>query len=87
MKILLIVILLALLGCKGHEREDYDKATSPEIAEHMKKFMAVCDNLGGIKVFYDGRFELLTFQQFLAQFPRPSAHMIDEIDELQPMPA
>ena len=45
------------------------------------------ESLTAIVEHYDGRFELLTFQQFLAQFPRPSAHMIDEIDELQPMPA
>jgi hypothetical protein len=30
---------------------------------------------------------LLTFQQFLAHFPRPSPHAIDEIDELSPLPA
>jgi UDP-2,3-diacylglucosamine pyrophosphatase LpxH len=45
------------------------------------------ESLTAIVEHYDGRFELLTFQQFLAQFPGLSAHTMDEIDELQPMPA
>ena len=45
------------------------------------------ESLTAIVEHHDGRFELLAFQQFLAQFPRPSAHMIDEIDELAPQPA
>ena len=45
------------------------------------------ESLTAIVEHHDGRFELLAFQQFLAQFPRPSAHTIDEIDELAPQPA
>jgi hypothetical protein len=45
------------------------------------------ESLTAIVEYHDGRFELLTFQQFLAHFPRPSPHAIDEIDELSPLPA
>lgn len=60
MKILLIVILLALTACHLPTNEDYDKAQSPQIAEHMKKFLTACDNIGGLKRYYHGRFDLLT---------------------------
>jgi hypothetical protein len=41
------------------------------------------ESLTGIVEHHDGRFELITFKQFLVSFPlpQPSAGIVDEIDE------